>query len=128
MPYDEFNKIDEEYFDTVLEEDFFFEGDITLESSLIVKGSIKGKIESGGLLIVGPNSVIEANVKAKNLQCFGKIIGNVAVKEEAYFHNPSQLTGDLSVPVLTLEKGCTLNGKVHMVTSMKQEENYAKKN
>ncbi|MCG8572770.1 MAG: polymer-forming cytoskeletal protein, partial [Spirochaetes bacterium] len=114
MPYDDFYKIDEDYFDTILEEDFHFEGTINSDTPIIIKGSLKGNIESHELVIIGPKSVIEANIKAKNLQCFGKIKGNVIVEEEAYFHNPSELWGDLYVPILTLEKGCILNGKLNM--------------
>lgn len=114
MPHDEFKKIDEDYFDTILEEDFEFEGELKMDSSLIVKGYVKGRVESDGLLVVGPKSTLEANVKAKNLQCFGRIIGNVIVAEEAYFHNPSHLDGDINVPLLTIEKGCLLNGKINM--------------
>ncbi len=114
MSFDDFNNIDEEYFDTILEEDFSFEGTIKQADSLIVKGYVKGKIESDKLLIVGPKAVLDADIKAKNLQCFGNINGNLQIEEEAYFHNPSSLNGDLSTPVLTIEKGCTLNGGVVM--------------
>lgn len=123
MPFDDFNKIDEEYFDTILEEDFSFEGTIKQADSLIIKGYVKGRIESNKMLVVGPKAVIDADVNANNLQCFGNINGDVVVTEEAYFHNPSSLNGDLSTPVLTFEKGCTLNGKVKMPVKEPIKEN-----
>jgi cytoskeletal protein CcmA (bactofilin family) len=88
MPHDDFNKIDEEYFDTVLDEDFKFEGTIRHNDSLIIKGVVNGKIESEKLLIIGPKAVINADIRVKNLQCFGCINGNVIIEEEAYFHYP----------------------------------------
>jgi cytoskeletal protein CcmA (bactofilin family) len=121
MPHDDFNKIDEEYFDTVLDEDFKFEGIIKHNDSLIIKGKIKGRIESEKLLIIGPKAVINADIKVKNLQCFGKIIGNVIIEEEAYFHFPSSLNGDIVTPLLTFEKGCILNGNVKMIPVEKKE-------
>ncbi|HBD94775.1 MAG: hypothetical protein A2015_09245 [Spirochaetes bacterium GWF1_31_7] len=114
MPIDEFNKIDEEYFTTTLEEDFYFEGDLKTEQSLIVKGIVKGTLQTSGLLVVGPNSTITADVRAKKLQCFGKIIGNILVEDDVYFHSPSIITGDVSAPEITLENGCILNGRVTM--------------
>jgi cytoskeletal protein CcmA (bactofilin family) len=114
MPHDDFSKIDEEYFDTVLDEDFKFEATIKHSESLIVKGYIKGKIESKKVLIIGPHAVIDADVTAKTLQCFGKINGNVNIEDEAYFHYPSSLTGNITTPLLTFEKGCILNGSVKM--------------
>ena len=49
MPIDDFQKIDDEYFNTILEEDFFFEGDIKTQDALLVKGSIKGSVEQSSL-------------------------------------------------------------------------------
>jgi len=125
MPHDDFSKIDEEYFDTILDEDFRFEGTIKHTDSLIVKGYIKGKVESDKVLIIGPNAFVEAEVKAKNLHCFGKIQGNVLIEDEAYFHFPSTLVGNISTPLLTFEKGCILNGSVKMHSKeLKEEEKY----
>lgn len=114
MPIDEFQKIDEEYFLTVLEDDFSFEGNLKTEDSLMIKGIVKGTIESSDLIVIGPTSVINADIRAKNLQCFGKIIGNILVEEEVYFHTPSVIVGDISSPLLTIEKGCSINGKISM--------------
>lgn len=114
MPIDEFSKIDEEVFETTLEENFSFEGTINIKESLLVKGNVKGSIDSDNLLVIGPKSVISADVCAKQLECFGKITGNVIIEGEAYFHNLSELTGNLKVKLLTIEKGCTINGKIEM--------------
>ena len=115
MPHDDFKKIDEEYFDTVLDEDFNFEGMIKHNESIIIKGKVKGSIETEKLLIIGPKAEINADIKVKNLQCFGTINGNVIIDEEAYFHFPSSLNGDIITPLLTFEKGCVLNGNVRMI-------------
>lgn len=114
MPIDEFNKIDEEFFNTILEEDFSFEGTIKAKDSIIIKGYLKGKIESEGTIIVGPKSVIEADIFSKNLQCFGKINGNIVVQNEVIFHSPAIINGDITAKLLNFEKGCILNGRVKM--------------
>ena len=114
MPIDEFNKIDEEFFDTILEEDFSFEGTIKIQDSIIIKGHIKGKIESEGTVIIGPNSIVEADIFSKKLQCFGKINGNIVVQNEVSFHPPSIINGDITTKSLNFEKGSILNGKVKM--------------
>ena len=114
MIIDDFNRIDEEYFQTILEEDFTFEGTIKIPDSLIIKGYVKGKVESNGLIIVGPKSTIDAELHSKNIQCFGKINGNVIVNEDAYFHSPSSINGDITTGALTVEKGCIINGKITM--------------
>ena len=120
MPIDDFQKIDYEYFNTILEEDFFFEGDIKTQDALLVKGSIKGTIESDNLIVVGPMSVLNADIKTRVLQCFGKIVGNISASEEVYIHAPASIMGDLSAPLLTIEKGCSVNGKISMPISIQK--------
>ena len=125
MSRDNFNKINEEYFNTILDESFGFKGTIKFDTSCIIKGFIEGKIESTDKLVIGPNAVIKADVIAKSLECFGKIYGNVSVKEEAYFHAPAVLNGSINVPLLTFEKGCILNGYIKMSydTEINEENN-----
>ena len=114
MPRDSFNKIDEEYYSTVLDESFGFKGVIKFEDSSIIKGYIEGKIESKGNLVIGPKAVVDADISAKALECFGQINGNVCIEEEAYFHAPAVITGSIKTKLLTFEKGCILNGNVIM--------------
>ena len=120
MPIVDFQKIDDEYFNTILKEDFFFEGDIKTQDALMVKGSIKGTIESDNLIVVGPMSVLNADIKTRVLQCFGKIVGNISASEEIYIHAPASIMGDLSAPLLTIEKGCSVNGKISMPISIQK--------
>jgi cytoskeletal protein CcmA (bactofilin family) len=114
MPHDDFSKIDEEFYSTILDEDFHFEGTIKFEDSLIIKGYVKGRIESQGDLIVGPRAIIDADIKAKSLECFGNINGNISIQNETFLHSPSRLNGNVETPVLTFERGCLLNGNVAM--------------
>jgi len=122
MSHDLFNKIDEDYFTTILDEDFKFEGLMKFEDSTIIKGNIKGKIESKADLIIGPNAIIEADIKAKKLECFGKIYGNVVIDEDVYFHTPALLNGSIKTKLLTFERGCILNGNVEMPQSVKDND------
>ena len=128
MPRDNFNKIDEEYFSTILDESFSFNGTVKFDSSCIIKGHIKGKIESKGKVVIGPNAVINADIVATALECFGKINGNVHVDDEAYFHAPSILNGSLKTALFTFEKGCILNGKVSMDSNTNFEDKNTKLN
>ncbi len=127
MSRDNFNKINEEYFNTILDESFGFKGTIKFNTSCIIKGFIEGKIESTDKLVIGPNAVINADIIAKSLECFGEINGVVSVKEEAYFHSPATLNGSIKVPLLTFEKGCILNGHVEMNENEENKE-YKNKN
>lgn len=114
MEYSDFRKIDEDFFSTILDEDFKFEGTIIFDDSLIIKGTVKGKIETKGDLIIGPKAVIEANIKSKNLHCYGIINGNIEIKEEAYFHDSAIQKGSITSKLLTIERGSKISGLVRM--------------
>lgn len=123
MPIDEFSRIDEEYFETVLDDDFCFEGTAKFGDSLMVKGQLKGCLESSDLVVVGPNAAINAKIASKQLQCYGKIVGDVTNLEDTTFHAPSTITGDITTKTLSVETGCRINGKI----TMKDEEETVKK-
>ncbi len=114
MIFDDFSKIDEDLFDTILDEDFQFEGVLKNSTSLIIKGRITGKIESENLLILGPNALIQGDIYTKNLQCFGKVDGNIYVEEEAYFYIKSEVNGNITTNLITVEKGSIINGFIKM--------------
>ena len=114
MPADDFYKIDEEFFQTIIENDVTFEGELKLEESLIIKGRVKGLIETKGVLVVGPDAILMANIKAQKIECYGKIQGNVTVEELFHLHNPSSIIGDIITPEIVVEKGCSINGRVIM--------------
>ena len=114
MFFDDFSSIDEDLFDTVLDEDFNFEGILKNETSLIIKGCITGEIESNDLLILGPNAFIQGDIYTKNLQCFGKVKGNIFVEDEAYFYVKSEIYGNLTTNLITIEKGAIINGLIKM--------------
>ncbi len=116
MPRDDFSKIDEEYFNTLLDEDFIFEGTIKHDESLVIKGSVKGKIESKGDLVIGPDAVINADISSRNLQCFGIVNGDITVTTEAFLHSSSKVNGNVSAPIISIEKGCKFNGSISMNT------------
>jgi len=126
MFFDDFSKIDEDLFDTVLDEDFHFEGVIKNTTSLIVKGNIIGKIHSDNLLILGPNALIEGDIYTKNLQCFGKVKGNIFVEEDAYFYIKSEINGNITTNLITIEKGSIINGLIKMDNNNSLEEDTKK--
>lgn len=114
MPRESFDKIDEEYFNTILDENFDFKGEIKFDFPAIIKGKVEGKIFSKDKLVIGPNAIIKADITARSLDCFGKIEGKVNIEEDAYFHSPATLTGSLKTAFLTFEKGCIMNGIIEM--------------
>lgn len=107
--------IDESMVDTVLAEDIDFQGVMKFSKSLMIKGKFDGEIDASGHLIIGPNAVAKATIKAAVLTNYGQIIGNVEGTERVELLNNAKLTGDIKTPEVYIDNGCLFNGNCAMV-------------
>lgn len=107
-------QIEEKDIDTVLAEDIDFSGTMKFKNSLMIKGKFDGEIDAEGHLILGPNAVIKATVRAGVVTNFGKIIGNVEALKKLELLKGAELSGDVKTPDLIIESGCIFNGKCTM--------------
>ena len=72
----------------------------------------QGQISSvDGILTVGENADVGAEVKSKTVIVKGKVHGNITVQERCELHSHSQLIGDLKAARLVIEEGATFVGK-----------------
>jgi cytoskeletal protein CcmA (bactofilin family) len=106
--------IEESMIDTVLAEDINFQGTMKFSKSLMIKGKFEGQIDATGHLIIGPNAVVNAAIKAGIITNYGQINGNVEGMERLEMYNHARLSGDIKTPELIIESGCTFNGNCVM--------------
>ncbi len=106
--------IEEKDIDTILAEDIDFSGTMKFEKSLMIKGKFDGQIDAEGHLILGPNSVVKAEIKAGVVTNYGKIVGNVEVIKKLELFKGAELSGDIKAPDLIIESGCIFNGNCSM--------------
>jgi len=114
MPKDNTLNIDESMIDTVLADDINFQGTMKFTKSLMIKGRFEGQIDATGHLIIGPNAVVAASIKAGVVTNYGQINGNVEGTERVELFNNAKLTGDIKTPELIIESGCVFNGNCTM--------------
>ncbi len=110
------NIIDESAIDTVLADDIDFKGTLKFSRSLMIKGKFEGEIDATGHLIIGPNAVVNAKIKAGVITNHGEINGNVEATEKLEMFKGAKLTGDIKTPELYIENGCIFNGNCTMPT------------
>jgi len=100
--------------DTVLAEDIDFSGTMRFKKSLMIKGKFDGQIDADGHLILGPNAVVKAKIKAGVVTNYGKIIGNVEAIKKLELSKGAELNGDVKAPDMIIESGCIFNGNCTM--------------
>lgn len=72
-------------------------GEIVSSSDIRIDGTFEGKIQSNGRVVIGESAYVKGDVICENLDLWGKVDGNVFVKD-----------------TLSLKQGCTVNGNVHI--------------
>ena len=91
-------------------------GEIKSSHDIRVDGNIKGKLYSEGRIVVGEHAVINGTLLCGNLDLWGKIEGDVYVKELLSLKGTSSITGNLHIRKLQVEMGAELNGSCKMIS------------
>ncbi|MCU0822768.1 MAG: polymer-forming cytoskeletal protein [Spirochaetes bacterium] len=101
---------DENKIDTVIADDIDFKGRIVFKNSLKIKGTIQGKIETDGRLIIGQEASVNADVNAGIVSVNGHITGRINAGKYIELYSKSNTRCDLLTPELYIEKGALFNG------------------
>ncbi len=107
-------KLDENEIDTILAEDIDFQGVLSFERPLMIKGKFRGEIKASGDLYIGPDALIEARIEANLVSARGAIKGDVIAHSRVELYSTATVNGDIVTPDLEIEGGCRFNGNCKM--------------
>lgn len=100
---------------TLIGGDARIEGHLEFSGTLRLDGKLEGQMTSNnGVLIVGEQAEIKADVNVHKAVVMGAIIGSVTAMERIELYPPARITGDICAPTITIESGAVLNGKCVM--------------
>ena len=68
-------------------------GEVTSDEELYLDGDLDGKLNLRNRLTVGPNSKVNANIKAKEIIVFGTIKGNVESESRVSLRTGASIVG-----------------------------------
>ncbi len=105
----------EDSFDTIIEDDITFTGDIKMKKPFMIRGKIKGRIEAQSDLVIDTNAVVEADILASRVLIRGNVTGNVRGDKLVFVTSSGTLNGDIMSEKVVLEPGSTFTGKCSMV-------------
>ena len=91
-------------------------GEIKSSNDIRIDGKVKGKLYSEGRIVVGEHAVIDGTLLCSNLDLWGKIEGDVYVKDLLSLKGTSSIIGNLHVRKLQVEMGAELNGSCKMIS------------
>lgn len=111
----DFFDMDEDAFDTIVEDDISFTGSVKIKKPFMIRGKIKGHIDSESDLVIDTGAVVEADITADRVLIRGKVKGNVHGEKLIFVASTGTLNGDIKSQKIVLEPGSEFTGKCTMV-------------
>ena len=102
-----------------------FKGVITYNGTVRIDGRLDGEIHTEGVLVVGEDAVIAAQVTAGTVISRGKITGDITASGKVRLQAPAVLNGSVKAPLLSIEEGVLFNGSLEMAKAEQPEASRA---
>lgn len=89
-------------------------GDIKFKENFRIDGVFKGKILSGGRLIVGETGEVEADIEVISIAINGRVKGSIKAKEKIEIFSKGRVIGSVGAPKMIIEDGAFFQGSCQM--------------
>jgi len=97
-----------------IDKDTEITGNIKFKDSFRIDGIFKGKILSGGSLIVGETGDLEADVEADSISINGRVKGSLNARDRIEIFSQGRVIGKIVAPKLIIEEGAFFQGSCQM--------------
>src|SRR5580692_10341138 len=87
-------------------------GEVTSDEELYLDGDLDGKLNLRNRLTVGPNSKVNADIKAQEIIVFGTIKGNVESESRVSLRTGASIVGDIKTAGIVIEDGAYFKGGI----------------
>jgi cytoskeletal protein CcmA (bactofilin family) len=98
-------------------------GDIKFKESFRIDGLFKGKILSGGGLIIGETGEVEADIEVISISVNGRVKGSIKAKDKIEIFSKGRVIGSVTAPKLTIEDGAFFQGSCQMEMKSLESKN-----
>ena len=103
---------------TALDRSSIIKADISAEEDLYLDGNVEGTLELGNYrLAIGPNGVVNASIRAREVDISGSVHGNVEATGRIYIRANARLVGDLKMAGVVIEDGAYFKGSIDITQS-----------
>lgn len=89
-------------------------GEIFYEGNVQIDGRLEGTVHTKGTLVIGDRAVVKAKIEAGTVICKGTVHGDVVAKKSVELLSPGLIDGTISAPLVSVETGGVLYGRVSM--------------
>jgi cytoskeletal protein CcmA (bactofilin family) len=103
------------------------EGNINSDGDIRLDGNMKGNLITKSKVVIGPQGSIDGNIDCESADIFGKVNGDIHVKELLFMKNTSTIDGDIFTTKLVVENGAKFNGSCVMNSAINIADSTTKK-
>ena len=96
---------------SVIDKGLAIEGNIASNGSLIIKGSLKGRID-GESVVIAQDGYVCADTRVSNITIAGVFQGDITVAKDLIILSTGSCSGKVKCGNLTVESGGVLNAEV----------------
>ena len=91
-----------------------FVGNITTKETARIDGTIRGNIQSEGMVIIGTNGHVEGNVNAYDVSIAGMIKGDTTAKNRIEILSSAHIEGNITTKSLCIDEHAVFQGVCNM--------------
>lgn len=91
-------------------------GEIISPTDIRIDGTFEGKLTSKGRVVLGESAIVKGDIICANIDLWGKVDGNLFVKDTLSLKEGCVLNGNLHIRRLAVELGATFNGTCSTIT------------
>ena len=92
-----------------------YHGQLSFTGTIIIDGEFSGEIKSDGMLTVGKEGRVHGQINVGILDLKGFVDADVVVSKKTTMSSTARFQGNIVTPLLEMEEGAILQGKVQML-------------
>lgn len=96
-------------------------GEVKANGDIRIDGTIHGKLQSKGKVVIGATGVVEGEVQCQNADISGMVKGNIQVAELLVIKVSAKIQGDIQTAKISIEPGAVYSGNCNMTNIVPKE-------
>ena len=89
-------------------------GNFECDDDFLIEGSVEGSLCSKGSIVIGREAVVRGDVCAGEVAISGIVVGTIMCSKRIDIFEAAKIVGTIKTPVLKMEKGAKVNGRIIM--------------
>jgi cytoskeletal protein CcmA (bactofilin family) len=99
---------------SVIGEGITIEGEFTTDDEVVVRGTLRGKLNAKDGVVVESPGQVEADIAGGAMSIAGSVTGNIQSSDRVDLQNGSRVVGNVRASKITISDGAQFKGSVDM--------------